>query len=162
MPLIRETFETNVMGVIAMSQAVIPPMRARGEGVIVNVSSAVAFQPLPLVAAYAASKAAVNALTRSLAIELAPFGVRARLVQPGRSPETRFGSSARQRAPGGIPEAYASLLKVLMPPERDGSPALTQEADVSEAVWRAVTDAAAPLAIPAGADAIEMAAAGTH
>ncbi len=64
---------------------------------IVNVTSSVTLRPLPLLAVYTASKAAVNAFTESLNHELVPFGVRAHLVLPGRSPETAFGFNARTR-----------------------------------------------------------------
>ena len=90
-------FETNTFGTIAMTQAVLPQFRERRAGVVVNVTSSVTLKPLPLVAAYSASKAAVNAFTESMAVELEPFGVRARLVLPGRAPETRFGDNARAR-----------------------------------------------------------------
>ena len=68
----REVFETNTLGTIAMTQAVLPQFRERGAGVIVNVTSSVTLRPLPLLAVYTASKAAVNAFTKSLAHELVP------------------------------------------------------------------------------------------
>ena len=67
----RELFETNTLGLIAMTQAVLPQMRERRAGVIVNVSSSVTLRSLPLLSVYTASKAAVNAFTESLALELA-------------------------------------------------------------------------------------------
>ena len=63
MAKIRELIETNTLGTIAMTQAVLPQMREQGSGVIVNVTSGVTFQPLPLMSIYTASKAAVNAFT---------------------------------------------------------------------------------------------------
>ncbi len=80
---------------------------------IVNVSSSVTLKSLPLVAAYAASKAAVNAFTGSLALELEQFGVRVRLVLPGRAPETPFMENGRTRMQGLDHEAYAELVKNL-------------------------------------------------
>jgi len=93
----RELFETNTLGTIAMTQAVLPQFRAQGSGVIVNVTSGVTFQPLPLMSIYTASKAAVNAFSESVALELEPLGVRVRIVIPGRAPETPFGDNARGR-----------------------------------------------------------------
>ena len=78
----REVFETNVLGTIAMTQAELPQMRERRAGVVVNVTSSVTLRSLPLLSVYTGSKAAVNAFTESLALELAPFDVRARLVLP--------------------------------------------------------------------------------
>src|SRR5690606_7042255 len=70
--VIRRLFETNTFGTMAMCRAVLPQMRERGAGVIVNVSSSVTLKPLALLSAYTASKAAVNAFTASLAEEVAP------------------------------------------------------------------------------------------
>ncbi len=64
----RELFETNALGTMAMTQAVLPQMRERRAGVIVNVTSSVTLRPLPLLSVYTASKAAVNAFTESLAL----------------------------------------------------------------------------------------------
>ena len=105
----REVFETNTLGTMAVTQAVLPQFRQRKAGVIVNVTSSVTLKPLPLLSVYTASKAAVNAFTESLALELQPFNVRVSLVLPGRAPETRFGENAQPRMQGGIPEAYAGL-----------------------------------------------------
>ena len=84
MAAVRELFETNALGLIAMTQAVLPRMRERRSGVVVNVSSSVTLRSLPLLSAYTASKAAVNAFTESLSLELEPFDIRVRLVLLGR------------------------------------------------------------------------------
>lgn len=154
----RSVFETNTLGTIAMTQAVLPAFRAKGEGVIVNVTSSVTIKSLPLLSVYTASKAAVNAFTESLAIELEPLGIRLRLVLPGRSPETQFGANARERMAGDMPSAYAPLLDAVVASVRGGGQ-VTHAQDVAQAVWRAVTDPATPMRIPAGADAEELAAA---
>src|SRR5262245_35467317 len=60
---IRTVFETNTFGVMAMTQAIIPHFRARGAGVIVNVTSSVTLAPMPLAAAYTASKQAIEGFT---------------------------------------------------------------------------------------------------
>lgn len=65
---IANLFATNTLGTIAMTQAVIPRFRERRSGTIVNITSAVTLQPMPLLAVYTASKAAVNAFTESLAL----------------------------------------------------------------------------------------------
>lgn len=154
----RTLFETNTLGTIAMTQAVLPAFRARGTGVIVNVTSAVTLASLPLLSVYTASKAAVNAFTESLALELAPLGIRARLVLPGRSPETKFGANARSLMQSDAPQEYQPLLKAVFAGGGNAS-AVTQSSDVVAAVWRAVTDPAAPIRQPAGEDAHALAAA---
>jgi NAD(P)-dependent dehydrogenase (short-subunit alcohol dehydrogenase family) len=154
----RTLFETNTLGTIAMTQAVLPAFRARGAGVIVNVTSAVTLASLPLLSVYTASKAAVNAFTESLALELAPLGIRARLVLPGRSPETKFGANARSLMQSDAPHEYQPLLKAVFAGGGNAS-AVTHSSDVVAAVWRAVTDPAAPTRQPAGEDAHALAAA---
>ena len=79
MASVRAIFDANTLGTIAMTQAVLPQFRQRKAGVIVNVTSSVTLVPLPLLSVYTASKAAVNAFTESLALELEQFNVRAHL-----------------------------------------------------------------------------------
>ncbi len=152
----RELFETNTLGTIAMTQAVLPQFRERRAGVIVNVSSSVTLRSLPLLSVYTGSKAAVNAFTESLALELEQFGVRVRLVLPGRSPDTSFGDTARSRMRDGIPDAYAELMRNIFS-AGDQPSEVTYSRDVAEAVWRAATDPSCPMRLPAGADAVAMA-----
>jgi len=153
----RALYETNVLGTIAMTQAVLPQFRERRAGVVVNVTSSVTLKSLPLLSVYTGSKAAVNAFTESLALELAPFDVRARLVLPGRSPSTSFGDNARKLMSPDVPEAYVAFRDQVFAAVRDASTPVTYAQDVAEAVWRAVTDPQAPMRIPAGADAVALA-----
>lgn len=158
MTTVREVFEANTLGTIALTQAVLPQLRQRKAGVIVNVTSSVTLKALPLLAAYRASKVAVNAFTESMALELAPFGVRTHLVLPGRAPDTRFGENARAHIHGFDHEAYAGLAQDVVARMGDTSAPITHAQDVAEAVWRAATDPSSPLRIPAGADAEAWAA----
>ncbi|WP_377157483.1 SDR family oxidoreductase [Roseateles sp. UC29_93] len=153
----RALYETNVLGTIAMTQAVLPQFRERRAGVVVNVTSSVTLKSLPLLSVYTGSKAAVNAFTESLALELEPFNIRARLVLPGRSPSTSFGDNARKLMSPGVPEAYVEFRDRVFAAVRDASTPVTHAQDVAEAVWRAVTDPQAPMRIPAGADAVALA-----
>nr|AAA50845.1 insect-type dehydrogenase [Burkholderia cepacia] len=155
---VRALFETNTIGTIAVTQAVLPQFRRRGAGVIVNVTSSVTLKVLPLVGAYRASKAAVNAFTESMAVELEPFGVRAHLVLPGRAPDTRFGDNARAHMHGFEHEAYAEFAGKAVARMLDASGPITRAQDVADAVWRAATDPSSPMRIPAGADAEAWAA----
>lgn len=156
MALVRQLFETNTIGVMAMCQAVIPQMRARRAGTIVNVTSSVTLGAFPLAAAYTASKQAIEGFTRSLAHELAHFGISAKLVEPGYAPTTRFGANAIMPVDQLIPEAYAAFARPIM--EAFAAPALTtQERDVAEGVWNAVHDTGEQLRFPAGPDAVALA-----
>lgn len=151
MAKIRELFETNVLGAMAMIKAVLPQMRTRRSGVIVNVSSAVTIRPLPALSVYSASKAALNAFTESLALEAALFGIRAKLVLPGSAPTTGFGKNAVSRMGMEIPEPYTAFVHDYMTKLRSGTEVTTADA-VAQAVWRSVTEIDAPMKIPAGAD----------
>lgn len=156
MDTVREIFETNTLGTMAMTRAVLPQFRQRRAGVVVNVTSSVTFKPLALLSVYTASKAAINAFTESLALELQPFDVRVSLVMPGRAPETRFGENAQPRMRGGIPEAYADFAQGVFAGLVQ-SPEITRSVDVTEAVWRAANDPSCPVRMAAGADAVALA-----
>lgn len=152
---IRKVFEANTFGTMAMVQAVIPQMRARRSGVIINVTSSVALAPMPLAAAYTASKQAIEGFTGSLAHELAHFGVRAKLVEPGYAPTTRFTQNTSVKVEDLIPEAYADFAAPIF--AQFATPALTtKETDVAEAVWAAVNDTSGSLRFPAGQDAVAL------
>jgi NAD(P)-dependent dehydrogenase (short-subunit alcohol dehydrogenase family) len=157
----HQLFETNMLGTLATIQAVLPKFRERRGGTIINVTSTVTLKPLPLVSVYRASKAAVNALSESLAVEMKPFGVRVHIVLPGRSPETSFGDNAIPHLRGLDNPDYKPLIEDMIAHFRDDTGPVTHAADVAEAVWLAATDPAAPLRIPAGEDAVQwMAEAG--
>lgn len=155
---VRDVFETNTIGTIAMTRAVLPQFRERRAGVVVNVTSSVTMKPLHLLSVYTASKAAVNAFTESLALEVEPFGVRLRLVLPGAAPETSFGANARARMGMQVPEAYADVAAQVYAGFQQRTQ-VTRAFDVAEAVWRAATDPACPMRLPAGADATALAGA---
>lgn len=159
MDLAREVFETNTLGTIAMTKAVLPQFRERRSGVVVNVTSSTTLRPLHLLSVYTASKAAVNAFSESLALELEQFGVRVRLVIPGRAPDTSFSASARARVGMNIPAAYADLAAQVFARFQQSTEQVTRAVDVAEAVWRAATDPSCPMRLPAGADAVAWAAA---
>lgn len=81
--LIRRNFETNLFAVIALTQLVLPGMRARGAGCIVNIGSVAGRIARPLSSVYDSTKHALEAITDGLRGELRPFGVRVTLIRPG-------------------------------------------------------------------------------
>jgi NAD(P)-dependent dehydrogenase (short-subunit alcohol dehydrogenase family) len=89
---VKDQFETNVYGPFRLMTALIPSMRKRGSGVIVNVSSIAGRVAAPLNGLYAASKFALEALSEALHYEVGHFGIRVHLVEPG-GVETPFGSN---------------------------------------------------------------------
>lgn len=159
--MVRRIFETNMFGTFEMIRAVLPQMRERGAGVIVNVSSSVTLKSLPLLSIYTASKAAVNAYTECLAFELEPLGIRTRLVLPGQAPGTAFGSNARalMALRNEALADYGPLTEQVMTDiQENAAQEPTRPEDVVQAVWRAVTDLDSPLRLPAGRDAEALAA----
>jgi 3-oxoacyl-[acyl-carrier protein] reductase len=76
-------FNVNVMGVVLFTRAVLPDMLAAGTGLIINVSSRMALDPHPTTTAYAASKAALHAFSKALAMEVKVRGVKVTLLAPG-------------------------------------------------------------------------------
>jgi short-subunit dehydrogenase len=91
---IREQFETNFFGLVAVTKEVLPIMRRQKKGCIVNITSLGGRIAFPVISVYNASKFAVEALTESLRVELAPFGIKVTAVEPG-SVKTNFSSSVK-------------------------------------------------------------------
>jgi len=80
--MVRRQFEANVYGTTFGAQAALPALRA-SRGTIINISSAAGHKPVPGGAHYGATKAAVESLTRSWVLELAPYGIRVNAIAPG-------------------------------------------------------------------------------
>jgi short-subunit dehydrogenase len=153
--LTRRLFETNTLGTIAMVHAIVPHMRERGSGTIVNVTSSVVFNPSPLVSVYTATKTAVEGFSEALFHELAPLGIHVKLVEPGYGPDTKFRSNMMAfNDANSFPAPYQPLLNIRMSnlPE-----ATTSLGDVANAILRAANDSGATLRYPAGADSVASA-----
>jgi NAD(P)-dependent dehydrogenase (short-subunit alcohol dehydrogenase family) len=80
---VRSVFEVNVFGLLAVTRAVLPHLRAQGSGLVVNMSSVGGFVAWPGWGVYAATKFAVEALSEAMTHELAPLGIRSIAVEPG-------------------------------------------------------------------------------
>ncbi|MER7198792.1 short-chain dehydrogenase/reductase [Streptomyces sp. CB01635] len=91
---LRDQLETNVVGVVQVIQAVLPHMRERGSGHIINIGSMGGHVSLPTMAVYCASKSAVQNLTEGLAQEVGPLGVHVTLVEPA-GYDTNFTASSK-------------------------------------------------------------------
>lgn len=108
----RQQMETNFFGVLAVTRAVLPAMRAAGRGRIVVVTSNAVNSPHPLLSLYAASKWALEGWAEGLAMEIEPFGLEVALIQPG-AHRTEFASNvqfvAREEGP------YSQWIEDAMP-----------------------------------------------
>jgi len=92
---IRAQFETNFFGLVEMTRQVLPIMRKQGGGRVINLSSIGGLLGSPVIAAYSATKHAVEGFSESLAIEVAGFGIRIVLIEPGMYRTEIFGSNQR-------------------------------------------------------------------
>jgi NAD(P)-dependent dehydrogenase (short-subunit alcohol dehydrogenase family) len=146
-------FDTNVLGVVRTIRAVVPAMRARGAGTIVNVSSVAGHIAAPFTGAYSASKHAVEALSEALWFELRPFGVRVVLIEPGGFP-TQFGANVIAEPAYGQDSPYrplAARFSKAMEGFRSGPPQDPQE--VADLIVAAATSDDPKLRYLAGDDA---------
>ena len=105
----KAQLETNFWGAVRIVQAVLPAMRARGEGRLVLVSSIGGVVALPFQGFYSASKFALEGLGEALAYEVAPFGISVTLVQPG-NVRTEFTANRRTTAASQAGDAYRAAL----------------------------------------------------
>lgn len=152
--VIRQQFEVNLFGLIEVTKAVLPGMRARKSGVIVNVSSIAGRLTFPFASLYHATKFAVEGLTEFLQYELEPFGIRVKIVEPG-SYKTNFaGSSMALYGSGGFDGYQQRFDKFLgLFGTWPMSENITEVADV---IYEAVSDGTEKLRYPVGDDATPM------
>lgn len=130
---LMKLFDLNLFGLIATTRAVLPMMRRQSSGVIVNVSSAAGRVGLPFLAPYCASKYAVEGLTEAMSFELAPFGIQAKLVEPG-GVRTSFKQAWTESA------AYDSVAARIRDRYSAGAQKAAGPEGVAEAIFRAATD----------------------
>ena len=155
LPEIRTIFETNVFGAVRMMHAVLPSMRTRRGGVIVNVTSMMGRITLPGHGAYAATKFALSALSESLAMEMKPFGVRVAVIEPGVVLTPIWGKRAVAFPEG---HEYGPAMQRLMRVFGSQMEGGTLPDVVAAAIYDAATREDSPLRIPVGDDAQVMAA----
>jgi NAD(P)-dependent dehydrogenase (short-subunit alcohol dehydrogenase family) len=140
----RDMFETNVFGLLAVTQHALPRLREAGGGVICNVTSSSLLAPMPFYAAYRASKAAVSALGESLRAEVAAFGIRVVEIMPGPIATDMLAGSER------VPEAiayppYQPLAERVAELRKPGALPSTSTADAAHAIVDAILDDGGPL-----------------
>ncbi|SFU39851.1 oxidoreductase [Pseudoduganella namucuonensis] len=151
---VRAQYDTNVFGLLNVTRAVLPFMRARGSGHIVNISSVGGYKSYPGWAVYGSTKFAVEGITAGLAAELAPLGIRATSVQPGFF-RTDFldGSSMRDAArPIAAYAPTVGAMRELVAGVNHRQPGDPRK--LSRAILRLVDSANPPARLPLGTDAV--------
>ncbi|WP_299288213.1 oxidoreductase [uncultured Mucilaginibacter sp.] len=153
---IRAQFETNVFGLISMTQAVLPGMRKNRKGHIINFSSIGGLRAFTATGFYHATKFAVEGLSESLAQELEPLGIKVLIVEPGPF-RTDWAGRSTSRTPVGIAD-YESTVGARMAASQNGSG--KQQGDPvrgCEAIIKAVEAENTPLRLLLGEPAYRMA-----
>lgn len=135
----RAQFETNFFSPLRLMKAIIPTMRERKTGVIVNISSSQFFNPTPVTAIYTASKFALEGLAECIAGEIAAFGMRMLLVEPGATRSAFVAKSRKVNTEMDVPEAYKGTVAdyvmqflLNMEGKQEGDPDKTAQAILEE------------------------------
>ncbi|MGC2246511.1 MAG: SDR family oxidoreductase [Terriglobales bacterium] len=152
----RAMFETNFWGAIRMMQALLPLMRARRSGTIVNVTSLMGHVTLPCHGFYAATKFALAAVSEALAIESKPLGIKVAIIEPGVI-LTPIWNKAESLMPENQPyqQGMGRLMRIFNAQLEGG----TLPIIVARAIYDAVQEGATKLRYPVGPDADAVAAA---
>jgi len=124
---VRENFETNVFGTLSVIQAALPLLRAQGSGHILTLSSIGGVVSFPTGGIYVATKFAVEGLTEALAGEVAGFGIKVTIIEPG-SFATEFRSSMKAAPAMAKYDAVRKAVFASFKPEMSGDPAATAAA----------------------------------
>ncbi len=146
----KQTFETNYFGAVRMIQAVLPGMRERRSGTIVNMTSMAGRIALASHSHYCASKFALEGLTETLAAELRPFNIRVALIEPGVVQTPIFSKSKREAY---APTPYELTVRRLRHLFRKGLQNPTLPGTVAEAVEHAINTDSPSLRYLVGEDA---------
>jgi NAD(P)-dependent dehydrogenase (short-subunit alcohol dehydrogenase family) len=140
--MLRKQFETNVFGLVRLSQLVLPGMRERGHGTIVNMGSAAGLMSFPGSGAYAMTKWAIEALSDALRMEVKGFGIRVVLLEPGGISSTNYTTTADATWPA-VDGPYVSFRqnaqRIRAQWYRPGAPGMSTPADVANVVVKAIT-----------------------
>jgi NAD(P)-dependent dehydrogenase (short-subunit alcohol dehydrogenase family) len=148
----KTLFDTNVFGVVRCIQAALPAMREQRSGHIVNISSIAGRTAIPMFGPYSASKWAIEALTETLAMEVAIFGVRATLIEPGAiATPIREKTGAPDRNSPYRPVAKNWGFSVGYDHARARGPE-----EVADAIAKAIDDSESPLRVTVGSGIDEL------
>ncbi len=150
---IESLFQTNLLGLIDVTRAVIPDMRTRGSGTIINVSSMGGHIAWPLGSLYHASKFAVEGLSEALLFELEALGIAIKVVQPGRVATDFNGRSVDINVDPSLTE-YQPVIQALMASSSKDNYRTDPEVP-AQVIYTAATDGTTRFRYVSGDDAIE-------
>ena len=154
MERIRRQIDTNVIGLLETTKAVLPHFRARQTGTIVNISSIGGQMTFPMGSLYHGTKFAVEGISESLHDEMQAIGVKVKIIEPGMS-ATDFGGRSFDFQNDESLEAYQEVVQQMFAGfGAMGAP--SPPSVVADVIWRAVTDGTNTLRYRAGADAVEL------
>jgi NADP-dependent 3-hydroxy acid dehydrogenase YdfG len=154
MDKIRRQFDTNVIGLLEVTKAVLPHMRGNTSGTIVNVSSIGGQMTFPLGALYHGTKFAVEGISEALHFELAAAGIKVKIVEPGMI-ATDFGGRSFDFVNDETMTEYQPVVQALFGAWGQDVQASEPEV-VADVIWNSVTDGTDTLRYRAGADAEEL------
>jgi NAD(P)-dependent dehydrogenase (short-subunit alcohol dehydrogenase family) len=135
---IRRQFETNVFGVMAVTRAVLPHMRERRQGRIVNVGSAAGRMTIPLYSMYSATKWALEGFSEGLWLELRQHNIKVKIIEPGMIKTDFFERSRDVASKPGL-TAYDTFIEAVMPNIKAWEDAGVEPVVVARSIWRAST-----------------------
>ncbi|MEP1327539.1 SDR family oxidoreductase [Pseudophaeobacter sp.] len=158
MAQVKRQFDTNVIGLLAVTKAVLPHFRARKSGVIVNISSIGGQMTFPLGTLYHGSKFAVEGLSEALHYELESFGVGVKIVEPGMI-NTDFGGRSFEFVMDEAMPEYMSTIAGMQKAMATFGAQPSEPEVVAEVIWTAARDDTGQLRFRAGADAHALLAA---
>jgi NAD(P)-dependent dehydrogenase (short-subunit alcohol dehydrogenase family) len=141
----RRLFETNVFGVVGLTSAAIPILRANQPSVVCTISSSSIIAAVPFYSAYRASKAAVSAFDDSLRVEVAPFGIRVVEVLPGPIDTDMFRLSTGEQDAARFTDYRALAGVVAMLREKHADPRVVDPAEAAIATVDAIVDSSGPM-----------------
>jgi NAD(P)-dependent dehydrogenase (short-subunit alcohol dehydrogenase family) len=152
----RALFDTNVFGLLNVTRAALPTLRAQGAGRVVNIGSSAGFAAGAGRGVYGASKFAVEAITEALQGELAPLGIHATVVEPGSFRTGFLTADSKRRAGTGIP-AYADTVgKLQRAIEANNGHQAGDPAQAVAAIRRLAVEPEPPLRLHLGSDCVSL------
>jgi len=151
---VKQQFDVNFFGLIAVTKAVLPGMRQQKSGIIINVSSVGGRVTLPFSSLYHATKFAVEGLTESMQYELNPFGIHLKIVEPGGYKTEFAGRSMTLFSSDGLEDykpAFDKFIAMLA-----NWPMSENIGEVADVIYEAATDGTEKLRYPVGHDAAQL------